>query len=212
MAENINIPSATNNLRNALVDTLTSKNMDMRMRRVIDASPAQDANDYVILQQLTDAQATLQKEIDANSTDITTLKNQIKGTGTNTLHYIQATGSLTLTTTPTNVPGLSLTIDKIGTWLIVATSGFYHVGNESTASLVAQINMDGGGIGPAMYWEVPVVTGQTVTSSGCNVCTLTSYVATTQPHTATVQAYKTGGTGTSYIGTPSTLSALWISS
>lgn len=73
------------NLRDSKVDMLTTKNNDMRQRRIVNAAPAVDPNDYVILDQLNQIDTQVSKNLAqalvglANSfqTGFTTIKNII---------------------------------------------------------------------------------------------------------------------------------------
>lgn len=184
---------------------LTTKNMDMKMRRVVDASPAKDPNDYVILQQLTDVQNTLQQNIDNIKVPSST------GLSANSLLYAQANNSLTLTTTPQNIPGLTFSINRGGTWLIIATIAFQQGGiGDSGFAFVAQVNIGGTGTGPQAAFFVPSAVGFSTSQSGASTATQFLYNATSIPQAVTVTAYKTGGTGNSSTLIQSTVSALWV--
>lgn len=54
---------ATNSLRGSKVDSMSTKNQDMKLRRTVNAAPAEDKNDYVILGQLFDAVETVSKNL-----------------------------------------------------------------------------------------------------------------------------------------------------
>jgi hypothetical protein len=52
-------------LRGAKVDMVTTKDNDMKLRRVVNAAPAQNSNDYVIKSQVDDSTNALQTQIDS---------------------------------------------------------------------------------------------------------------------------------------------------
>ena len=70
--------SAPNNLQVDQVNTLVTKNQNFRMRRVTNAAPAIDNNDYTTLGQVTDTTDKLQANIDAVPGKI---KNMLGTTG-----------------------------------------------------------------------------------------------------------------------------------
>ena len=68
MPDSLNTP---NDLRSQKVDMLSTKNNDLKQRRVVNAAPAVDKNDYVILDQLNQAVNEVEGEITALTTTVT---------------------------------------------------------------------------------------------------------------------------------------------
>lgn len=67
MSSNFVNPTGREALNDHKVDALTTKNNDMKLRRVINASPAINANDYVIKSQVDAVQSSLTNAINQNS-------------------------------------------------------------------------------------------------------------------------------------------------
>jgi hypothetical protein len=117
---------------------------------------------------------------------------------------------MTLTTTPQNVPGVSIVINKAGRWLIHAVATFVQSGDENTAVFVGLINVDNGAsIIQALVFNTSNVATETV--GGATVSNQIVYVSDAASHTITLQAYKTTGAGASYTATQTNLSLLWVS-
>lgn len=201
----LNVPDGLANLQHDLVSQIITKNLDMKGRKCVSAAPGSDDNDYVTLQQLNDNIKKLQDQID-NITN-TQIPNN------NVIFWAQATANLTLTTLTQNVPGLSLTLNKLGKWLLLLTMGVQE-GNAGNAdegyTVVGNQVVGGAGVGPPAFFQFS--NGTSSNTGGGTVATQCLYKATSQPLTYIVQAYKTGGTGNSIVSVQSAISALWVSS
>lgn len=191
-----NIQTAHNNLRNSIVDLLSTKNNNMKQRRVINAAPAVNSNDYVIKSQVDQSTGDLQSQIDTlNGRQIPI---------SNSALYAQATANLTLTTTYQIVPGATVNVTRIGTYFVSgiffvtltsADAGFGIYGSLNNTGAIAVLAYGPGNITNALYitiaqnWVVPVF----------------------GPTTFNLMASKTGGSGTSFINaSQTTISAILI--
>jgi hypothetical protein len=177
----------------------------------VDAAPAKDSNDYVILDQLNTVQDTLNQSISDN---VKKLNNQINNIVTEShliVQYSQASAQLTLTTMPQNIIGASVVVNKAGRWLVNYIVGFVQNGNENGATLAGIITVDGTQLSgwPAVFFNTGNVATQTASGATCSNQYV--YVSNAAPHTLALQAYKTTGVGSSYATLQSNISALWVS-
>jgi hypothetical protein len=119
-------------------------------------------------------------------------------------------GSMTLTTTATAIPGLSLTITRAGVYAITAITDFALTGAGDAGSiLLSQIAVDGAVIGRFGIFQTDTASA---TSNRACIPILARYVSGGGSHTLTVLAHKNAGTGTSVVFPGnSTLSSMWIS-
>lgn len=193
-------------LRGAKVDMISTKNNDMKQRRVVNAAPAQDSNDYVIKSQVDASTNTLKTQLNDINNKISSINSRL-GTGTGTqvdLLNAVATGSITLTTVAQDIPGATLTINQIGNYLVIATIFFQQNGiGDSNQVLVGAINIGGANLAPLVACILPYGTGLTATGGGTFSQTL-AYNVTTVPTVVKLTAYKQAGTGTSTAGVPAT--------
>lgn len=67
MASNFINPTGREALNDHKIDALSTKNNNMKQRRVVNAAPAVDSNDYVIKSQVDSVNTNLSSRIDANS-------------------------------------------------------------------------------------------------------------------------------------------------
>ncbi len=109
---NINIPSGATNLRNNLVDMLTTKNIDMKGRRVIGAGSAKDTNDYVTLDQLNQVEQSAAKDlVDAFAGLIASFRNTaviIKHLVTSIISPISDAGGIVITKADRTTPVITI--------------------------------------------------------------------------------------------------------
>lgn len=202
----LNVPDGLANLQHDLVSQLTTKNIDLKMRKCVNAAPGTDNNDYVIVQQLNNIITELQREV-------TLLQQQVAAGEVNSISWVQATANLTLTTLGANVPGLSISLNRTGVWLLLLTLGVQegNAGNaDSGFDVIGNQVVNGVGVGPPAFFQFS--NGTSSNTGGGTVATQTVYRANTQPLSYVINAYKTGGTGNSIVSTQSSISALWISS
>ena len=130
--------------------------------------------------------------------------------GANSAQIAQASGNVTLTTAAADIPGCSLTLPRSGTYLIVGVfdcrggSGVGDAGSLILGYLVAN------GAAQAQLGLFTISNTATV-SSGGTVAQQWLYTASSAGQIVKLQAAKTGGTGGSFTGNHSTISATWIS-
>lgn len=118
MAE-LNIISPQYALRGSKVDSITTKNNDMKQRRVINAAPAQDSNDYVIKSQVDQSTSDLQNQVDSLNQSL----NSRVITATVIKPPIDSTAAIKVTKADGQTP--VLTIDTIDTMLGIGVSTRY---------------------------------------------------------------------------------------
>jgi hypothetical protein len=118
-----------------------------------------------------------------------------------------ASANLTLTLTPQNVPGLSLTLPRAGVYLITGVFYFSLVAGDAGATLVGQFSANTSSVAALANFIV----GATTVQIAATVTQQWLYTATAG-QVITLQAYKSSGTGTSNVAAShSSISALWVS-
>jgi hypothetical protein len=109
-----------------------------------------------------------------------------------------STGSITLTTTAQNIPGCSVTLQRAGSYLIIATFDFVAANEQ----------------GAYLYGKSTVSPHLAVCDTGSNTGRFTvsqQAIATGAANQVIqLQAYKSGGSGNSSTSTECSLTALWI--
>lgn len=125
----------------------------------------------------------------------------------NTAQIASASAALTLTTTPQNIPGATLSLTKAGTYLIIGVFYFYFDLGDNNATLLGALTPAGGPV-------AALVVANTATPTVDISATVTQQwiYSTAGPVSVSLQAYKSLGTGTSRAqATHTTISALWVS-
>ena len=124
--------------------------------------------------------------------------------------YAQASADFPLPLTATNVPGMTLTLDRPGKWFLIATLGVTEgsAGNKDEGQMaICYLTIDGANVGVPALFIFPTVAGNA--TSGASITTQFIYDSSA-PSNFTIQAYKNGGTGDSYLSVYSAMSASWI--
>jgi hypothetical protein len=120
----------------------------------------------------------------------------------NLLQYATSSTNLTLTTTMTDVAGMTLTLPRTGTHLVIAVMDFIF--NSGDGTLVAQLVVNGTPQG------APVTYGNT---GNGRATVAQQWPVTTAAINAVIkiQANKQGGTAGSFVTNLASFSALWVS-
>ena len=114
----------------------------------------------------------------------------------------RSTANLNLTTYRQDVPGCSITLDRVGTWLIF---GIFHAYLDWSDSEVF------GELAVATVWQTPVARSNLGQTTGGTIALKKRYVAASQPLTAKLGGYyQTGGSGGSFLATNTAIAALCL--
>lgn len=132
------------------------------------------------------------------------------------LQIARSTSNLTLTTTATPIPGVSLTLARAGVYLITGAFDFVGSGAGDSGSGATGILSANGAVQPNFVVFVPLViagAGLTVNPTPLRVMAFQqwSYFASTPGQVVLLEASKNLGTGASVTGPQTTISALWVS-
>lgn len=124
----------------------------------------------------------------------------------NSAQLVTATGTLNLTTTATQIPGLTLTLPTAGNYLVIGVFYFNLVPADSGATLIGLFPPVGTASVAVFNLNLAGIAG------GGTVSQQWLYTASAGA-TISLQAYRAGGAGgSSVLGGHSSLSAIWISS
>lgn len=119
-----------------------------------------------------------------------------------------ASGTLGLTTSLTAVTGISISLDRVGTWLLIGTIQFNWAPGSSDAGALgeADITVDGSTIAlaPAQRFDAGTIDVSSATFFG-------AATIAAQPKTALLRARKTAGGGAATATARSQLVAIWLS-
>jgi hypothetical protein len=131
------------------------------------------------------------------------------------LTFARATAALTLTTTATTIPGVTVTLTRKGTYLITGCFDFSGNGTgDDLQAFFGQVSAGGTAL-PGQAVDYPVVITGTINGSPLGsrktIFQQWQYTAASTGIVAALQAWKTGGTGTSTAEANSSISALWVS-
>ena len=208
-------------LRDAKVDTLSTRNQDMRGRRVVGAAASVGKTDYVIQDELTKAIASVNQVdptpalIDNGETVISQepllVKGDVdlKGSFTYRINgidivqpsvapfYVTATGQA-ITTAYVAVTGLTFTLTKVGLWVITLDANVIQAVLDSFINL--QLLVGGVPQVPSVQLDIRLTTGAIQ-----NASKTWFFTSLTGAEVITVQIQKTAGTGASSITNLSTL-------
>src|ERR1039457_2563115 len=167
-------------LRDAKVDTLSTRNQDMRGRRVVGAAASVGKTDYVIQDELTKAIAGISQVdptpalIDNGETVISQEPLLVKGdvdlkgsftyriNGTDIVQlsvapfYVSASGQ-TFTIAYVAVTGLTFTLTKVGLWVITLDANVIRAILDSFINL--QLLVDGVPKVPSVQLDIRLTTG-----------------------------------------------------
>lgn len=148
---------------------------------------------------------------DATTTDSgfmsATDKQKLDGLGSATPKTALCGLGLSLTDTYQSIQGMSLTIDKAGTWLIVLTAVAEYDSTDSPNEINVRLSV--GGVAQMVLLRINS-TASTALFTSTQHWTYTASDDT--PLTVTAEAQKEGGTGTSQILSGSThMTAIWLS-
>lgn len=122
----------------------------------------------------------------------------------NTAQTALSTAALTLTTTPQNVPGASLSLSKAGTYLINGVFYLFLQGaGDANSGLLGNLSISQ--TNSAVLFSATAGIAATITQSWL-------VPISTVPTTVSLTAWKTGGSGSSVANNPHTcITALWVS-
>jgi hypothetical protein len=120
---------------------------------------------------------------------------------------VKASASLTLTTSPVDIPGCTLTLARAGKYLVIGVYYFTLTSIDAGATLVGRFSGDTSYVAALS----DLITGTTTVQISATVSQQWLYTATAGA-VVTLQAYKSAGTGTSSVsGNHTTMMALWVS-
>lgn len=126
------------------------------------------------------------------------------GSGAEDNSVLEAFGTgVVLSTSVLDVTGASVTLDRDGDWLLICTYTFVRDAGEDGISLFGHLDVNG-----TSYNNIVVYRGQSTDDA-----TLTApkvITGVTAGQIAKLQGQKGGGAGTSFIGTPCSIQAIWI--
>jgi hypothetical protein len=125
----------------------------------------------------------------------------------NDAQYAAATGALTLTTTPTDVPGTALTLQRAGRYLIQGNFELALQPGDQGFFVHGGLNVDGTDLGSTaatLLYFSGTGTLSTITSQQW------FYTAPSAGKIVKLRSWKTGGTGASGCGVRTTISAVWV--
>jgi hypothetical protein len=119
----------------------------------------------------------------------------------------KASATLTLTTSPQNVPGVSLTLARAGQYLVIGVFYFTLASGDAGATLVGQFSGTAGSVAALS----DLISGTTTVQLSATVSQQWLYTATAGA-VVTLQANKSGGAGASTVNMNHTsMMALWVS-
>lgn len=122
----------------------------------------------------------------------------------NSAQIAYAPASVTLTGSPQNIPGATLSLPKAGTYLIIGVFYFLFVPTDNGSTLIGNCPQGGGAVAALLVSAASTEIHATVSQQWL-------YTAP-GPATVNLQAYKAGGSGTSSVQASQTsISAIWIS-
>lgn len=123
------------------------------------------------------------------------------------VQFVTASANMTLTGTAQDIPGASVILEKVGTYLLHGVILFVETSGDDGVTMIGSFDVLPSG--PSIVFHAPRATGNDTGGGTVNQqATITIPVA---PAVVKLRAYKTGGTGASYVNaTHTTLSALWI--
>ncbi len=127
------------------------------------------------------------------------------------LQYAPASGSITLTASPADIPGATLTLTRAGRHLITACFCLAGSGaGDAGAAAEGQLVADGTAQAGVAIFQ-PIVMSPS-TGQLCTVFQQWNYLAASPGEIVKLQAWKSSGTGASAaLGVETTISALWVS-